>query len=318
MNGGAENGGEAVHEPVLCEAVLSLAAPRPGEVVLDATVGHGGHAVLFARAIGAAGRLVGLDVDPASLSRARERLSAAAEGADWPRVDLVRANFAEAGAVLDDLGIARVDVLLADLGVTTLQLLDPARGLTFAADGPLDMRLDERLPRTAADLVNGLSESELSDLLFFNSQERFSRRIARRICESRREGRIRTTSQLARIVCSAVRSAGHGGPERIHPATRTFLSLRMAVNRELENLEALLEAAPRRLAAGGRLAVISFHSGEDRIVKQNLLEETRAGVYDIATKKPVRPSSEEIRRNPRSRSAKLRVARRTGAGGRAT
>ena len=312
------SGGEADHEPVLCDAVLSIVAPQPGEVVLDATVGHGGHAMLFARAIGSAGRLIGLDVDPGSLSRARERLVERVEEADWPRVDLVRANFAAFGEVLDDLGLERVDVLLADLGVTTPQLLDPVRGLTFAADGPLDMRLDERLPRTAADLVNGLSESELSDLLFFNSQERYSRRIARRICEKRRDGRIRTTGELARIVCSVVRSAGHGGPERIHPATRTFLALRMAVNRELENLQALLEAAPRRLAPGGRLAVISFHSGEDRIVKQNLLEQNRVGVYDIATKKPVRPSSEEIRRNPRSRSAKLRVARCTGAGDRAT
>ncbi len=312
------NGDEAVHEPVLCAEVLSLTAPRPGEVVLDATVGHGGHAMLFARAIGSAGRLIGLDVDPASLSRARERLVGGARGSDWPRVELIRANFAALDEALDDLGLERVDVLLADLGVTTPQLLDPGRGLTFAADGPLDMRLDDRLPRTAADLVNGLSESELSDLLFFNSQERYSRRIARRICEKRREGRIRTTSELASIVCSAVRSAGHGGVERIHPATRTFLALRMAVNRELENLQALLEAAPRRLAPGGRLAVISFHSGEDRIVKQNLLEQNRAGVYDIATKKPVRPSSEEMGRNPRSRSARLRVARRTGAVCRAT
>ena len=172
------------------------------------------------------------------------------------------------------------------------------------------MRVDDRLECTASDLVNALPENELSDLLFFNSQERFSRRIARRICQARRDGRIRRTSELVRIVCSALGVSPESHPGKLHPATRTFLALRMAVNHELENLQALLEAAPRRLNSGGRIGVISFHSGEDRLVKQNFLELKRRGVYSLRTKKPVGPTSEEIRRNPHSRSAKLRVAER--------
>jgi len=301
--------GEAVeHEPVLCEPLMSILNPQPGAVVVDATIGMGGHARLLAAAIGPAGRLIGLDVDEANLQRAGARLTEA--GAEGPHVELIRANFRELSACLAARGLDRVDIILADLGVSTNQLLDPQRGMTFAADGPLDMRLDYRLPRTAADLVNALSEGELSDLIYFTSQERFSRRIAKRICEARREGRIRTTAQLARIVCSAVGLSGQGHRERIHPATRTFLALRMAVNQELENLATLLAAAAERLSVGGRVAVISFHSGEDRVVKQDFLDRKRAGVYEVETKKPIRPTSEEVQRNPRSRSAKLRVARR--------
>ena len=296
------------HVPVLVEPVLALLAPRPGETVLDATLGHGGHSLLLARAIGPSGRLIGLDVDPLNLERARERLERELPEAERPRMDLLRANFAEMEAVLDRLGVKRVDVLLADLGVSTDQLLDPQRGLTFSEDAPLDMRLDDRLPTSASDLVNALSENELADLLFFNAQERFSRRIARRICQARREGRIRRTSELVRLVCSAYGVSPEARGERIHPATRTFLALRMAVNRELENLGELLRSARRRLSVGGRVGIISFHSGEDRIVKQEFLDQKRAGVYEIRTKKPVSPTPEEVRSNPRSRSAKLRVA----------
>ncbi|HOA74154.1 MAG TPA: 16S rRNA (cytosine(1402)-N(4))-methyltransferase RsmH [Phycisphaerae bacterium] len=306
------DGRTIAHEPVLCGEVMEFVAPRPGEVVVDATVGHGGHARLFAQAIGESGRLIGLDVDPGNLERARARLFDGAYAR--PHIDLIRANFRELETVLDSLGLARVDVIFADLGVSTDQLLDPTRGLTFTEDGPLDMRLDDRLEETASDLVNALSENELSDLIFFNSQERFSRRIAKRICEVRRNGRIRTTQQLVRIVCSAVGSSPESRREKIHPATRTFLALRMAVNDEMGNLAALLEAAPRRLAPGGRIGVIAFHSGEDRVVKQDFLDRKRAALYEIATKKPIRPSSEEMQRNPRSRSAKLRVARRTDVG----
>lgn len=298
------------HEPVLCREVSALMAPRPGETVVDVTVGHGGHARLFADAVGGHGRVIGLDVDANNLERARARLFTGSE--PRPHIDLVRANFRELDAVLDSLEVGRVDVIFADLGVSTDQLLDPGRGLTFTEDGPLDMRLDDRLTTTASDLVNALSENELSDLVFYNSQERFSRRIAKRICEARRNGRIRTTRQLVRVVCSAVGASPESRRERIHPATRTFLALRMAVNDEMGNLRALLEAAPRRLEAGGRLGVISFHSGEDRVVKQDFLDRKRAALYEIETKKPIRPSAEEVRRNPRSRSAKLRVARRTG------
>jgi 16S rRNA (cytosine1402-N4)-methyltransferase len=294
------------HEPVLTEAVMTLVAPKPGETVVDATVGHGGHARLLAHALGPQGRLIGLDVDPHNLDRARQHMLPGG-----PHIDLIRANFRELETVLDSLGVAKVDIILADLGVSTDQLLDDSLGLTFTHDAPLDMRLDDQLERSASDLVNALTEKELSDLLFFNSQERFSRRIAKRICQVRREGRIRRTAELVNIVCSALGVSAHSHPGKIHPATRTFLALRMAVNQELENLEALLAAGPRRLTPGGRLGVISFHSGEDRIVKHNFLEQQRGGVYEIKTKKPVNATSDEIRRNPRSRSAKLRVAVRT-------
>ena len=331
------------HEPVLCGPVLQILTPRPGEVVVDATLGHGGHSGMMAGAIGPAGRLIALDVDERNIARARRRLPAftedsqedsgfrvqgAAKGGgelqgqgggpsqqewphpDFPRIDVFRANFAELDAVLDELSVPLADIILADLGVSTDQLLDPALGLTFTEDGPLDMRLDDRLETTAADLVNSLSERELADLIWENSQERFSRRIAKRICQVRREGRIRRTSELVRIVLSAMGLREGVHPGRIHPASRTMLALRMSVNHELENLKALLEAAARRLRVGGRIAVISFHSGEDRIVKQDFLDRQRSGVYLIRTRKPVAPTEEEIERNPRSRSAKLRVAER--------
>ncbi|HSW45299.1 MAG TPA: 16S rRNA (cytosine(1402)-N(4))-methyltransferase RsmH [Phycisphaerae bacterium] len=298
------------HEPVLCDALMTQIALRPGEVVVDATLGHGGHAALMAAALGERGRLIGLDVDPANLDRAGRRLEAARAAGGSP-FQCFQANFAELDRVLDQAAADRVDAILADLGPSTDQMLDASRGLTFLEDGPLDMRLDPDLKTTAADLVNSLSEGELSDLLWNYSQERFSRRIARRICHARREGRIRRTPELVRIVCGAVGLSADSHRYKIHPATRTFLALRMAVNHEPDNLGALLRAAPRRLREGGRLAIISFHSGEDRLVKQDFLDRQAQGVYEIRTRKPVRASSEEIQRNPRSRSAKLRVAART-------
>jgi 16S rRNA (cytosine1402-N4)-methyltransferase len=297
------------HEPVLCDELMSIAAPQPGEMVVDTTIGHGGHAHLLTQAIGPAGRLIGLDVDEKNLARARRRVEAAMGTAVGPHLDLVRENFSRLEDVLDLLGVAHVDLILADLGVSTDQLLDASTGLSFTEDGLLDMRLDDRLETTASDLVNRLSERELSDLIWHSSQERFSRRIAKRICQVRREGRIKTTLQLVRIVCSALGVSLQSHRSKIHPATRTFLALRIAVNEEIESLKALLAAAANRLAPGGRIAVISFHSGEDRIVKKDFLNRRRNGAYEILTKKPINPTSEEVRRNPRSRSAKLRVAR---------
>lgn len=288
---------------------MSIAAPQPGETVVDATIGHGGHARLLTQAIGPSGRLIGLDVDEQNLVRTRQQLEAAAGTAAGPHLDLVRENFSRLEDVLDALGVAHADLILADLGVSTDQLLDVSTGLSFSEDGPLDMRLDDRQKTTAADLINRLSERELSDLIWFNSQERFSRRIAKRICQVRRDGRIKTTSQLVRIVCSALGVSPESHRSKIHPATRTFLALRIAVNEELDNLKALLAAAANRLAPGGRIAVISFHSGEDRIVKRDFLHRRQSEAYEILTKKPINPTSEEVRRNPRSRSAKLRVAR---------
>ncbi len=302
------SGAEVEHQPVLCDAVLAMVAPQPGEVVVDATAGHGGHARLLAEALGPTGRLIGLDVDPANLARAEARVAAGWPAGGGPRCDWVRSNFAELPAVLAELELDAVDVILADLGPSTDQLLDPERGLSFTADGPLDMRLDDRLERSAVDLVNSLSETALADLLWEASQERYSRRIAKRICLERRDARIRRTADLVRIVCSALGVPAQGHPGRLHPATRTFMALRMAVNGEMANLEALLKASPDLLRIGGRLAVISFHSGEDRLVKHHLLDCRRLGVYEIRTKKPVPASREEAQRNPRSRSAKLRVA----------
>lgn len=327
------------HEPVLCGPVMTIVAPRPGDVVVDVTLGHGGHSRMMAGAIGPAGRLIALDVDERNIARARRRLPALIEGrgfkvqgstegggatsgsggisgdtgrvdCSFPRFDIYRANFAELDAVLEAVGVAEVDVILADLGVSTDQLLDPAMGLTFTEDGPLDMRLDDQLEKTAGDLVNSLSERELSDLIWENSQERFSRKIAKRICQARRAGRILRTRDLVQIVLSAMGLREGIHPGRIHPASRTMLALRMAVNHELENLKALLEIAARRLKIGGRVGIISFHSGEDRIVKQDFLDRQRSGVYLLRTKKPIAPDEEEVERNPRSRSAKLRVAER--------
>jgi len=294
---------------------MSLVAPRAGETVVDTTVGHGGHALLLTEAIGEKGHLIAFDIDENNLNRSRMRLEEARGTKNGPRLDFLRANFAELEQHLDELGISQADIILADLGVSTDQILDSSRGLSFAEDGPLDMRLDDRLDTTAADLVNRLGESELANLIYDHSQEHFSRRIAKRICQARREKRITTVAQLVKLVCSAMGVPPHGHRSRIHPATRTFLSLRIIVNHEVENLKSLLSAAPRRLKAGGRLAIISFHSGEDRLVKQGLLDWQRQGVYEIITKKPVQASSEEQKQNPRARSAKLRVAVRTTAPG---
>jgi 16S rRNA (cytosine1402-N4)-methyltransferase len=270
---------------------------------VDATVGLGGHATQFARAIGPEGTLIGLDVDPANLAVARARLS------DAPcRNELVQANFAEIRDVLGSLGLDQVDVLFADLGVSSTQLDDAQRGFSFQRDGPLDMRMDPRLETTAADLVNRLKERELGDLLYHNAQEYGGRKIAKRICEARRNGRITTTLALASVVAGALRVDPASRKSKIHPATRTFLALRMAVNREIENLQALLEAAPAVLRPGGRIGIIAFHSVEDKPVKNDMRRRKNEQVYRIVTKKPVVASAEERKRNPRSRSAKLRVA----------
>jgi len=300
------------HIPVLAEALLEQLALPPGGIVVDATVGLGGHSARLLEKLGKAGRLIGLDVDEGNLAVAKERLAA------WAgQVVFQRRSFGELRAVLNELGIPGVHAIVADLGVSSNQLLDPSRGLSFAEDGPLDMRLDDRLPTTAADLINALPERELADLFYFNAQERFSRRIAKRICQERRNARIRRTAELARIVCSAIGVDPHCRKARIHPATRVFLALRMAVNREIPQLESLLEQAPECLLppggggeGGGRIAVISFHSVEDGTVKRDFRRREAAGQYCVVTRKPIVPDADEIRRNPRARSAKLRVAQR--------
>ena len=291
------------HTPVLPREVCELLAPRAGETALDATLGAGGHARLLAEAIGPTGTLIGLDVGPSNLQLARRCL-----GDCTCRMRFVHANFVEARDALKSVDVERVDVLLADLGVSSTQLDDAGRGFSFQRDGPLDMRMDPRLEVSAADLVNRMKDRELGDLLYFNAQEMASRRIAKRICQERRDGRITTTGRLARIVASALGVNPASRKAKIHPATRTFLALRMAVNNEIGCLESLLEIAPDILNPGGRIGVIAFHSVEDKVVKTDFRRRKSEDTYRIVTKKPVVADQQERRSNPRSRSAKLRVA----------
>src|SRR5688572_2275162 len=289
------------HEPVLLDEVLNHLNPRPGQAFVDCTLGRAGHSSAIAAALGESGVLIGLDADPKNLTYAQARLESAP-----CTVRLFHANFAELEDVLAEASMPLVHGIIADLGISTNQLFDPAYGLSFAQEMNLDMRLDPRIRRTAADIVNTTREDDLANILFDLAQERFSRRIARKIAEARRQAPITSTEQLADLVRSAIPSRG-GAPEKIDPATRTFMALRMAVNDELGNLTALLRKAPEHLHPGGRFGVISFHSTEDRLVKQAFRSLEQTGQFSLVTKKPIAPTDEETHRNPRSRSAKLRV-----------
>ena len=282
--------------------VLEYLRPARGGVYVDCTVGLGGHA----RALLDAGatRLIGLDRDLDALAIARTTLL------PWSdRVELVHADYRSIGEVLDRCDTPLVDGALADLGVSSLQFEAAGRGFSFQRDEPLDMRMDRSAGDTAADLLARAREEELADVIFKYGEERFSRRIARAIVESRREAPVDTTGRLAAIVRRAVPRRGY---MRIDPATRTFQALRIWVNRELEGLDRFVEAAVRRLRAGARLVVITFHSLEDRIVKHTLraLEQRGEAGIKVMTKKPLVPGDEELARNPRARSAKLRAAER--------
>ena len=294
-------GAEPHHVSVLPDQVLASLDPRPGQVFVDATVGAGGHARLVAERLGPTGRLIGLDRDASMLALAAPRL----EGLP---VTLVHAGFDELPDVLGRLGVEAVDGLLADLGVCSDQLDAAERGFSFGQPAPLDMRLDPESGETAADLLRRLPERDLADLFWRYGEERFSRRIARRIVETRRLEPLRTTDQLAELVRRCVpRPPRKGGRRRppIDPATRVFQALRIAVNDELGALERLLAALPDCVAPGGRAALISFHSLEDRRVKQAFRDRTR---WQELTRKPVQAGEEEVRNNPRARSAKLRAA----------
>ncbi len=293
------NPDEIGHEPVLGTEVVEFLAPRPGQTLVDCTLGRGGHASLMAPLLGPTGLIIGIDVDPNNLEFARSRLAESA----CP-VRFFHANFAELAEVLQQVGKPRVDLILADLGLSTNQFFDRRYGMSFSQAMPLDMRLDPRIEKTAADLVNTMDGEALANVLYELAQERYSRRIARKIVEARRVAPITTTERLAELVRSVIPRAG---AEKIDPATRTFLALRMAVNREMENLDALLELAPRHLLPGGRLAVISFQSMEDRRVKQAFRSAEQTGLVRVLTRKPLSPTDLEMSRNPRSRSAKLRA-----------
>ncbi len=309
---GHGGGREASHHvPVLLKEAIDFLNVRRGGTYIDATVGLGGHSYEIAKRLGAPGHLILLDKDPAALSFSQEKLAQAKPEssagvspatADWPKITLLQCSFAEVG---ERFSKNFADGILADIGVSSLQLQDAARGFSFQADGPLDMRMDPRSERTAEQVVNHLDERELADVIYEFGEERRSRRIARAIVRSRP---IRSTAHLADVISAAARPMNQA-ERRIHPATRTFQALRIFVNRELDDLKALLEAAPRILKPGGRVVVISFHSLEDRIVKDAFRE---GGIKDkyfrVLTKKPVTASEEEQDRNPRSRSAKLRAA----------
>ena len=292
------------HIPVLLDILAErITLPTDGTVV-DATVGHGGHSMMFGKVLGPEGLILGMDTDEECIKRAQTILDS------LPcRVILVRENFRRIAEVAARQGVAKADLILADIGFCSAQLADRRLGLSFQENQPLDMRLDDRLEITAADIVNTFDEKSLADIIYNYGQDRASRRIARFIVRARTERRIETTSQLVAVVCKALGQPGRSRKSRIHPATRTFQALRIAVNDELEALRELLAAGPTLLKRGGMIAVISFHSLEDRIVKTDFRENAASGIYDILTKKPIIASRDEIDRNPRARSAKLRMAR---------
>jgi len=302
-----------VHQPVLYQEIIHVLQPRRAGYYVDCTVGGGGHARAILQASAPDGRLLGLDVDPQAIEYAHLRLAEFGS-----RVALVQASFTTLTDHLSRLGWPAVDGILLDLGMSSLQLDDPRRGLSFQSEGPLDMRFDPRTSQTAADLVNGLPERELADVLIRYGEERHARAIARAIVAARP---ISTTRQLADLIARLTPPARKFGG--IHPATRTFQALRIAVNRELEALKAVLPQALEVLAPGGRVAVISFHSLEDRIVKSFLLRESREclcpprqpvctcghrATLRVLTRHPIRPQPAEVAENPRARSARLRVA----------
>jgi len=307
------------HIPVMRSEVLEYLNCRPGKIFVDGTLGGAGHARDICERIMPDGLLIGIDQDPAAIANAGIVLEPFAA-----RVRLVHENFAQLPNVLSQLGIPGVDGILLDLGLSLNQLENSGRGFSFQREEPLDMRMDPRAPETAADLVNGLAEDELRRIFQEYGEERFSGRIARRIAAERRRAPVQSSGELARIVCAAVpgRTSGRG---RIHPATRVFMALRIAVNRELERLEQFLGQVPHYLNREGRLCILAFHSLEDRIVKHRLraLSQGRQpespfaanrqrvpGVLKVLTKKVLRPGPEEIAANPMARSTRLRAAER--------
>jgi 16S rRNA (cytosine1402-N4)-methyltransferase len=324
------------HDPVLMDEVLKALLDRqtPPQVIVDCTLGRAGHATVLAERLIQTRRpdashpsatrrptLVGLDCDPRNLDFARTRLARFIDGPDAALINirLFHANFAQLDQVLDQLQLHAVDGILADLGVSTNQIFDPRYGMAFSIDGPLDMRLDPRTTLTAEKVINTWPESEIADALYQLADERLSRRIARKVADARRIAPITTTRRLAEIVrtCFPPR---RGHDRAIDPATRTFMALRILVNSENQNLADLLDLAPMRLAHDGRLAIISFHSAEDRQVKQAFRSRSTDPIdrpdpkdqteFQSLTRKPIEPTPQESARNPRARSAKLRVLRR--------
>ena len=287
-----------MHEPVMVAEVLEQLAPARGGLFVDCTVGYGGHT----RALldGGATRVIGFDRDQDALAYARQTLAQYDA-----RVDLVHSDYRRLNEVLDAQGVTHVDGLLADLGVSSMQLDEPGRGFSFRRDDPLDMRMDRTSGPTAAEAVRDADERTLADVIYEFGEERYARRVARALVDARTRGAVETTGQLADIVRRAIPRKGYS---RIDPATRTFQALRIWVNRELEGLDAFLRGAAGRLGPGGRMVVITFHSLEDRIVKHTLRTLQAEGAVTVRTKRPLVPEDAEVERNPRARSAKLRAA----------
>ncbi len=299
------------HVPVLVEEVMACLRPAPGEVVVDCTVGYGGHAREFLQRIAPGGKLIGLDVDAAELERTRQRL-----GRTEVPVSFHHSNFAGIAKVLNQEKLDGFDVIFADLGVSSMQIDNPERGMSYKHEGPLDMRMDDRLKQTGADLLRRLSEEELSKALQELADEPDHQQIARRIVARRTVEPITRTSQLVQVVFEAKgldpklwrRERREAKAGSLHPAARTFQALRILVNDELGSLRELLRIAPYCLHPGGRIGIISFHSGEDRLVKQSFRDGVRRGVYASAAEEVITPTVQEIRTNPRSASAKFRWA----------
>ncbi|MGA2338954.1 MAG: 16S rRNA (cytosine(1402)-N(4))-methyltransferase RsmH [Terracidiphilus sp.] len=289
------------HVPVLFDVVMDFLRVRPGGTYVDCTLGLAGHAEGIVRQLGSAGHFIGFDRDPEALELARAQLTRVSEelGSRAPQVTLIGEAFS---TIAEHVKPVSVDGLLADFGASSLHFDEARRGFSFQADGPLDMRMDTRSGRTAEQVVNEMGERELANLIYEYGEERRSRTVARAIVRGRP---VTSTAQLARIVASAVPPMKH-----IHPATRTFQALRIFVNQELHEIRALLEAAPGLLKPSARLVVISFHSLEDRIAKDSFRAGAQKGIWKVLTRKPVTAKEEEINRNPRSRSAKLRAAER--------
>jgi 16S rRNA (cytosine1402-N4)-methyltransferase len=288
----------SIHTSVLPAEVMSYLAIEPGMRVVDGTLGGGGHTRLFAEAVGPTGLVIAIDRDPAAIDRGAREL------AGRP-VRFAQADYCNLPEVLDALEIDRVDRVLLDVGLSSDQLADQSRGFSFESDGPLDLRFDPTEGEPAWRIVNRMRPESLADIIHEFGEERFSRRIARRIAAVREKEPIKSARDFARVVMSAI--PRQYPPPRIHPATRTFQALRIAVNQELKSLRIALERIPSRLTPGGRLAVISFHSLEDRLVKEAFRNRQ---VWECLTKSPVEAGNEEVLRNPRSRSAKLRAAQR--------
>ncbi len=293
------------HVPVLLEQSLDLLNVRRGGVYVDATLGLGGHSAAIAAKLGGEGTLIAFDRDPEAMAGAQAKLAALAEelGPEMPTVRYVSRAFSD---MAEEIEPGTLDGLLADFGVSSLQLDGAHRGFSFRAEGPLDMRMDPRGGETAEQVVNQADEEELANLIYEFGEERRSRRIARAIVRARP---ISTTAELAKVVSAAAPTMKG---DKIHPATRTFQALRIRVNRELEEIESLLRSAGSLLKPGGRVVMLSFHSLEDRLVKDSFRAAAKAGTMMILTKKPLIADGDEERRNPRSRSAKLRAGERVG------